>query len=355
MVKRAHSVGVGLLLLSAAVPATTHAIDQAQRVDAVAPRAESRSPTLGATAIAPPPAPPAPLDNPLLRASIAGELDRAAAILAAEERQAREEYDTSHGELLDTERRIILETRAYVRLTRAGLLPISAGLDHLLERAARMARLKHSLEQNLRKSRALSKKVVDLGQKLANLQKQRGPLAPEQLERIRARLTMEEAKERALAFERAFATSQAPGSGHTAVYGAPAGGAVASTGFSTMKGRLPFPVAGRAEIILAKRPSGGGPGLELRVPAGAEVQAVFPGRVVFADRYADYGRTVILDHGDGYFSVSAGLERVAVTVGQDLSFGARVGLLGNEGGRASLYFELRQSGDPIEPAPWFGL
>ncbi len=355
MPKRSHSFGLGLLLLSAAVPATTLALDEARRVDSVPLRTSAQAALPALPPLTPPPPPPTPIDNPLLRASLAGELDRAAAILAAEERQARDEYDARHGELLDTERRIILETRAYVRLTRAGLLPISAGLDHLLERAARMARLKHSLTQNLRQSRALSKQVVDLGQKLANLQKQRGPLAPEQLERIRARLTMEEAKERALAFERAFAISRGSGPDHTAVYGAPAIGAVAGTGFSAMKGRLPFPVAGRAEIILAKRPSGGGPGLELRVPAGAEVQAVFPGRVVFADRYADYGRTVILDHGDGYFSVSAGLERVSVTVGQDLSFGARVGLLGNHEGRASLYFELRQAGDPIEPAPWFGL
>jgi murein hydrolase activator len=305
------------------------------------------------------PSPASQRDNPLYRAAIAGELDQAASLLDAEERRTRSEYETARHTIEELDQRLIIETRAYVRLTRAGLLPISAGLSHLMERATRIARLRRCIDQNIHQRQALSATVVESGQRLVALQKQRGPLSSEQLGRLRQRMSLAEAQERALAFERAFAVS--PGStpsNYTAVYGANVPLATASAlppRFAAMKGRLPFPIAGRAEIILTKRRAGGGPGLELRVSGGADVQAVFAGRVVFADRYADYGRTVILDHGEGFFSVSAGLVDVSVSVGQDVSGGSRLGTVGGGSGPSSLYFELRLSGDPIEPSEWFGI
>ncbi len=78
-----------------------------------------------------------------------------------------------------------------------------------------------------------------------------------------------------------------------------------------MKGRLPFPLPGRAEIRSARRPGADGPGLEMRVPRGSPVRAVYAGRVAFADSYAAYGKTIILDHGNSYYTVSANLEDIA--------------------------------------------
>jgi len=293
--------------------------------------------------------------NLLARAAAAGELDRAASLLDADERETRDNYDRSQQELRELEERLLVEGRAYVRLTKPGLLAMSLGFERFLTRASRLERLKQSIRRDLSRQVQLQKMVVDLGQRLLAQRKQRGPISQAQLARLRDRSAVADAEERANAFERAFATS---GESHTAVYAAavPFGGALREAAkFSAMKGRLPFPVAGRTEILLAKRRGGGGPGLELRARPGTPVQAVYPGRVVFSDKYADYGHTVILDHGEGYFTVSAGLSAPTVRVGQDVSAGAKIGEVeGSEKGSA-LYFELRLAGDPVNPSEWFGI
>ena len=53
-------------------------------------------------------------------------------------------------------------------------------------------------------------------------------------------------------------------------------------------------------------------GLEIHAAAGTVVRAAFAGRVAFADRYGPYGRIVILDHGDHYYTVSGNLDEIDV-------------------------------------------
>ena len=104
---------------------------------------------------------------------------------------------------------------------------------------------------------------------------------------------------------------------HTAVYGAPSNGLAApSAGFAALKGSLPFPLSGRSEIRAARR-NGSGPGLTMRAPGGSAVRAVFAGRVAFADAYADYA-TRVIDHGGGYYTVSANLAEIQVKAGDDV-------------------------------------
>ena len=142
------------------------------------------------------------------------------------------------------------------------------------------------------------------------------------------------------------------------MYGAgvgPADSAPAAGGFAGLKGRLPFPITGRSEIKSAQRAGSEGPGLEMFAPAGSVVRAVHAGRVAFADSYAAYGRTVILDHGGGYYTVSANLGSIDVRVGDDLPAGTRVGTVGNTDGASRLYFEIRAGTNTVPPADWFGI
>jgi septal ring factor EnvC (AmiA/AmiB activator) len=93
----------------------------------------------------------------------------------------------------------------------------------------------------------------------------------------------------------------------------------------------------------------------MRVPLGSPVRSVFPGRVAFADEYSDYGTTVILDHGDGYFTVSANLKVIDVRVGDDVGASSRIGSVGDTGEGSLLYFEIRRGTDTLNPAEWFGI
>lgn len=138
------------------------------------------------------------------------------------------------------------------------------------------------------------------------------------------------------------------------------GGAVSATAsdaesFEQSAGRLLFPIAGRTEVRRVQRPGADGPGLEIMAPLGSPVRAVFPGRVAFADRYGPYGRIVILDHGDHYYTVSANLASLSVHVGEEVSTGTVLGTVGDDGRGPMLYFEVRHGSETVDPGPWLGL
>jgi septal ring factor EnvC (AmiA/AmiB activator) len=250
------------------------------------------------------------------------------------------------------EARLRARGRAYVELARVGLLPVGAGFEALIEHAARLERLHHGLEEDLALGRKLAAERLTLAKRLDELSQRTATLDEEQAALDRAADVLRSAEERQQAFAQAFETDQ-----HTAIYGAvgPVDAPVASDGFAALRGRLPFPIAGRSEIQPAHRAGAEGPGLEMRAPLGTVVRTVAPGRVAFADRYADYGKTVIIDHGRRYYTVSANLASIDVEVGSELGSGARLGTVGDSGSGPRLYFELRVEKTTVDPAAWFGI
>jgi septal ring factor EnvC (AmiA/AmiB activator) len=88
-------------------------------------------------------------------------------------------------------------------------------------------------------------------------------------------------------------------------------------------------------------------GLSLATPAGGEVRAVYPGRVLFAAPFQGYGPTVVLLHPGRVFSLYAGLSDLRVSRGGMVSLGDAVGLASGE-----LYFEIRVENRPEDPRSW---
>jgi murein DD-endopeptidase MepM/ murein hydrolase activator NlpD len=250
--------------------------------------------------------------------------------------------------------RTVARGRAYYRLVRAGLLPVGGGFDALVDHAAKVERTRQALERDLAKEKALLHRQAQLSEKLGRLRAERAPLEVQREAMLHARTMIVEAEERRRAFDRAFASSGRP-SDHVAIYGAEVGPMDSDPrlGFAALRGRLPMPIAGRAEV---RRVSYlGGPGLELEAPGGASVRSVAAGRVVFSDRNEGYGLAVILDHGDDYFSIYGQLGATDAVVGATIAAGARVGVVASQGGRGTLYFELRHEGATIDPGPFLGL
>ncbi|MEO7247893.1 MAG: M23 family metallopeptidase [Novosphingobium sp.] len=85
---------------------------------------------------------------------------------------------------------------------------------------------------------------------------------------------------------------------------------------------------------------------------GDPVRATAKGRVVFAgEEPKKFGQLVVIDHGDGWFSAYAKLQKVTVKKGARVRAGERVGLIGNTGSTSNteLHFELRHNNVPVDP------
>jgi septal ring factor EnvC (AmiA/AmiB activator) len=120
-----------------------------------------------------------------------------------------------------------------------------------------------------------------------------------------------------------------------------------------MKGKLPWPYYG---TVIARFGTKQDPkyktkirntGIDIQTPKGADIKAIAKGRVVYADRFMGYGNMVILDHGDGYYSLYSNLSDMSATVGEDVEQSEVVG-----SSTDILHFELRSEGKPVDPLLW---
>lgn len=71
-------------------------------------------------------------------------------------------------------------------------------------------------------------------------------------------------------------------------------------------------------------------GLGIGAPTGTPVKAVRPGRVVLAGPFEGYGPTVILSHGEGFYTLYLYLEEIGVVEGHDVEAGQVVGTVGGQ-------------------------
>ena len=95
-------------------------------------------------------------------------------------------------------------------------------------------------------------------------------------------------------------------------------------------------------------------GVVFDAPLGAPVVAVAAGTVRYAGWFRGYGRLVILDHGDGYFTVSGHLDSLAVEREDAVAARQAIGTVGETGSLAGsrLYFEIRRGAEAQDPADW---
>ena len=87
---------------------------------------------------------------------------------------------------------------------------------------------------------------------------------------------------------------------------------------------------------------------------GAPVRAIHPGQVIFSDWLRGQGLLVVIDHGEGWLSLYAQNHSLLRRVGEQVSASDVIARAGNSGGgeQSGLYFEIRQQGQPVDPADW---
>ncbi|HEX2932469.1 MAG TPA: peptidoglycan DD-metalloendopeptidase family protein, partial [Candidatus Binatia bacterium] len=132
-------------------------------------------------------------------------------------------------------------------------------------------------------------------------------------------------------------------------------------GIPAMQGRLDWPVRGQLSAPFGKfkHPEFAAEvvrnGIDIEASIGEEIRVVEKGRVVYADRFSGYGRMVIVDHGDRYFTIYGHLSEISKKVGDEVRRGEVLGRVGDSDSLAGakLYFEMRKDGRSVDPVPWF--
>lgn len=134
--------------------------------------------------------------------------------------------------------------------------------------------------------------------------------------------------------------------------------------FAEARGKLPMPAHGRRALSFGDRTQYGGQskGLVLETRSGAQITSPSDGWVLYAGNFRSYGQLLIINAGDGYHILLAGMSRIDVQPGQFVLAAEPVGTMGgaakasqsaSEVGAPVLYVEFRKDGRPIDPEPWW--
>lgn len=302
------------------------------------------------------------------------ETDAAIREREAEIRSLRQRADTEQRRLADERQRLATQVRAAYVSGRQGKLRLllsgedPATLGRLLvyhdyyarERAASIAGLRERLAQLAQTRRALAAERDALAEQRAEREDMLAAIEARQAERretlakIEARLSEggreleslrgDEARLQDLVEQLRAKLADIPAEGQ-------------APPFAELKGQLAPPVSGRA-IARFGEPKFGGrlrwQGVWLAADTGDTVKSAAAGRVVYVGWMHRYGLLVVLDHGDGFFTVYGHNRSVHTEVGRWVAAGEPIAEAGNSGGheRSGVYFEIRKGRTPVNPADW---
>ncbi len=127
--------------------------------------------------------------------------------------------------------------------------------------------------------------------------------------------------------------------------------------FGDNRGRLVRPTGGEILARFNHLKSDGESrwkGLWIAAEEGSGVRAVADARVVYVGWMHRLGLLLVLDHGDGYFSLYGHNRAALKNVGDAVSAGEIIAEAGDTGGhrRSGVYLEIRKGRKALDPSPW---
>lgn len=240
--------------------------------------------------------------------------------------------------------------KAKLATTMQGQAEERARLTALLDRKqALQAELETETADLRAKSEALAAQSKDVGALIGSIESE--------IEAVRqAALKAEQAEQERLRESRQRAEKLTPMENRLA----------AALPFTALKGKLQPPAVGHFVHRFGDAdPTGHAfAGDTLATQSGAIVTAPADGKVLFAGAFRSYGQLLILDAGEAYHVVLAGMDRLNVAQGQSVLSGEPVGIMGesriasaafdgNTAAQPVLYIEFRKNKTPVDPGPWW--
>lgn len=227
--------------------------------------------------------------------------------------------------------------------------------DLLVQKTALEARAREELNITRRRETVLISKAETVRQLMADLEKKRVEEKRAAKEAETARLAKLEEQQRIveekkkLEEERRIAALMRP-----------------KLKFSRAKGQLNYPVQGERVSNYGSRNTDGSAseGLSLATRGMAQVTSPVDGKIEFAGEFRSFGNLLIINAGEGYYVLLAGLGEITISAGELIMAGAPVGTMGAKaalGGTGSrpgdsrpvLYVEFRRNDKSIDPRPWW--
>jgi septal ring factor EnvC (AmiA/AmiB activator) len=242
------------------------------------------------------------------------------------------------------------------------LRDLMARLEEERQRRIAEAAAKAAAEKAAREAEVAARKAAHEAELAAQKAAREAELAARRAEKERkeremaaARAAREaEVKAQAEAREKELAAQKATHAAETAAREAAAAKPQAVASFTAAQGKMPMPARGRIVARFGQANEVGvvSKGLSISTRKGAQVIAPHGGQVAYAGPFRGYGLLLIIEHGEGYHTLLAGMARIDATVGQRLLAGEPVGVMGQDEAKPVLYVELRQQGQPVNPLPW---
>ncbi len=131
--------------------------------------------------------------------------------------------------------------------------------------------------------------------------------------------------------------------------------------FARGEGRLEWPVRGNliGHFGTEVHPKWGtvtmNNGIDIAAPIGTPVHVVARGRVDYvSEDFGTYGQMVVVNHGDGYYTLYGHLSTISVATGAEVATGQLIGYSGDSGSLKGpeLHFEIREGGQSLDPEKW---
>ncbi|KPJ50993.1 hypothetical protein AMJ40_01190 [candidate division TA06 bacterium DG_26] len=232
--------------------------------------------------------------------------------------------------IAEQDKRLIDSTGVLIR----SLVEERERLSQKMEKERKLREEKESEKKNMEKDRRTKEEILDR-------------LKDEREEKEKLEKELEEAERRVTELIESLERERLKG-----------GQRFEGTGLSERKGKLQWPVEGEVSSGFGKKTHPvyktvtQNNGIDIEAEYGAPVHSVARGKVVYAGRFLGYGQVVLLDHGEGYYTLYAHLSQITAPPGSVVDENIIIGYVGSSLDGSLLHFEVRQKGKPEDPLVW---
>jgi len=136
---------------------------------------------------------------------------------------------------------------------------------------------------------------------------------------------------------------------------------ILESNFELAKGLLNWPIEGEVTRLFSDKKKDdkygltqSNPGIDIKALGDSAVKSIAKGKVIYAEKFKNYGNVIIIQHSKEYCSLYARLRDLYVHQGEIADILQPIGMLDISNGKGEyiLHFEISKNGVPLDPMEW---